>query len=508
MVVKKKLTKKKPKDKLTKKRGRPKGSKNKVKPVVKKKTVQPTKHPTKKYEKPDNLTTAKDIRKMLEESKENPNELFYNALVSVYEQDPFWGRILSRIRKRKDYAIPTMAACFDRRTGRFEVRWNPNFLIVCKELMSNEEYKLFSNNIIKHEVAHIIWGHVSVRAYVEKYHPMWRNICMDVVVNHSVGAKDTYNDKQGAALLKLCTAKGYKWEEGQNTEFYLAKQKKQKCSACGGKGCEKCGGTGDSAGQGQGDVLDDHGAFGKNAGQEAKDSKGRGMGGGKGEVGGDMTVEEQANQEIRRLVREAVNEIRKGRGTIPGGMEERIAAILGGKVNWKRIFKKLLFDAFERSKEKEYTRLRPNKRYGLMHPGHRSIRQGTPPILTGLDVSGSVSSEEIQEYIGEINNLIKSMDAIVDVTSFDTKVGKIIRRARRIAEIDVVGRGGTDYNELVRVYNENKRYKFLVVFTDGYCPPPDVLSKKPIYWFVWGEGSNKQFSIDRPKNRVYFIDTK
>jgi len=465
------------------------------------------------------ILTPELINELNEKSTESGHDLLYQAIVSVYGDSPFWGTILANVKKRAwtDAEISAMEAqgspstigvSFDTHSCRFQMFYNPKFLVTLFELMEEKEFKVTAAKVVMHEMAHIIWGHATTRSYRDKYPHAWANTCMDVVVNHSVGLAADVKTKDGKLIFRGCTAEsmtkitGEAWEEGENTEFYLAKLKDmQEKKGSGGEGDGE-----PMPGGGSGETMDSHESFGKmdESGAAKGDKAVKGL-------TDKATGEDLANHEIRRIVERAVKEMRRSGtswGNMPGGLVERIDAIVGHKINWKKVLTKLVFEAYERSKEKENTRLRPNKRYGLVHPGTRSRRQGTPPCLAGFDCSGSVDSDEegLAGYVSEVNSAIKKLDATIDIACFDVTVNKVSKRVKKVSTFDVVGRGGTDYNEIVKLYNDNRNYKALFIFTDGHCPLPTDFGSKPVFWFVWGKNRNREFQVNVPLNKVYQID--
>ena len=90
--------------------------------------------------------------------------------------------------------------------------------------------------------------------------------------------------------------------------------------------------------------------------------------------------------------------------------------------------------------------------------------------LIGIDVSGSISDDNINEFLSEIRYLMSDFGAEVEVAFFDTKITdkfllKNIKDMKKITKAS--GRGGTSYVEVLQ-YAEQEKAKEVIIFTDGY----------------------------------------
>jgi predicted metal-dependent peptidase len=113
-------------------------------------------------------------------------------------------------------------------------------------------------------------------------------------------------------------------------------------------------------------------------------------------------------------------------------------------------------------------------------------------MLLAIDTSGSVSDSELKEFMNEIHHIYK---AGVDITivQCDTKIGSIKPYTGKL-ELEVQGRGGTEFDPVLDYYNENqKKYTSLVYFTDGECNT-SVKPKGNVLW-VLSERSSMNDSL-------------
>ena len=171
----------------------------------------------------------------------------------------------------------------------------------------------------------------------------------------------------------------------------------------------------------------------------------------------------------------------KERGLNPGDESELVKCSTAPKLNYRKVLA-----AFRESVNigtPTLTRMRPNRRMGFERMGRKSKFKAN--ILIAIDVSGSVTSEELRDFLASVNTLFKYDIDKVDVMPFDAKPGRIVtfRKARK--ELLVKGRCGTDFVPVFEFYDTHPEYTGLIVFTDGCAPaPPPLKSKKKAVWVI------------------------
>jgi predicted metal-dependent peptidase len=114
-------------------------------------------------------------------------------------------------------------------------------------------------------------------------------------------------------------------------------------------------------------------------------------------------------------------------------------------------------------------------------------------MLLAIDTSGSVSNEELTEFMNEIHHIYK---AGVDITMVqcDTSI-RSIEQYKGKHEMNVTGRGGTEFDPVLDYYNANqKKYTSLVYFTDGEC----YTSVKPKGRVLWVLSERSHMNEDLP----------
>ncbi|MGE0084228.1 MAG: VWA-like domain-containing protein [Desulfococcaceae bacterium] len=188
-------------------------------------------------------------------------------------------------------------------------------------------------------------------------------------------------------------------------------------------------------------------------------------------------------------------------GTIPGDVRERILATLRPKLDYRAILRH--FRASILSEKRVLTRMKPSRRYGFLNMGSR--RDFSTRLLFAVDVSGSVSTEDLVMGFSVINRFFRYGIEAVDVICFDTEIkGKTLSLKKARREISITGRGGTDFGPVMAYIDEHREYDGLIVFTDGCAPVPRIPEnrKTRVLWLFntesnWNQMHKELLSIGR-----------
>ncbi len=192
-------------------------------------------------------------------------------------------------------------------------------------------------------------------------------------------------------------------------------------------------------------------------------------------------------------------------GSIPGYMVELIKKAADGKIDYRNVLR--AFRSSILSQKRCLTRMRPSRRFGFEQMGSRY--DFVTRLLIAIDTSGSVGSEELGRYFRIITTFFKYGVQEIDVLMFDCTVqGKPIKldeAKKNKQELEVKGRGGTNFQAPIDYVKEYPNYDGLIIITDGYAETPEVpphLSTK-LLWVIDNENSYKQnYSSLRKTGRV------
>lgn len=183
-------------------------------------------------------------------------------------------------------------------------------------------------------------------------------------------------------------------------------------------------------------------------------------------------------RQVEHQLKETADAIEKSHGNIPGELSSlisRLRHIEPPKFDWKGYLRR-----FVGNSNKSYTKIlrrKPNKRYPD-NPGLKiKYRAHT---LVAIDTSGSVSNDELREFLNEIAHIHKTGNQIsimqCDTTAYDPEPFNPKK------DFLVKGRGGTDFQPVIDHYNRYPgRYTSLIYLTDGEASAPERCPKK-ILW--------------------------
>jgi len=193
---------------------------------------------------------------------------------------------------------------------------------------------------------------------------------------------------------------------------------------------------------------------------------------------------EWINQQINDKIETALQS--QSWGTIPNMLQELILAAMRPKLDYRKILR--AFRQSVLSSTRTLTRMKPSRRYGFQYMGSR--RDFSTKMLFALDVSGSVSSKDLQKGLAVLNQFFRYGIAAIDVIFFDTLIkSKALSLKKAQQSLTITGRGGTNFQPVIDYLGEHKDYDGLIIFTDGYAPVPMRTSRyrTRLFWLFQSE---------------------
>jgi len=162
------------------------------------------------------------------------------------------------------------------------------------------------------------------------------------------------------------------------------------------------------------------------------------------------------------------NAIARGIGNISGSFAENLEDLLKpSKINWKNLLRKYVMShVYGHGNLREHKWSRRNRR-GIPLPGTRKLSKR---IVVGVDTSGSVDKNQLEQFFIEIEKMVKET-SILTVVQWDTEIKNVWKEYKKgdYRKIKIQGRGGTDVQCIFDWVIENKRKGDLLLnFTDGY----------------------------------------
>lgn len=367
-------------------------------------------------------------------------------------KEPYYGFFLIMLNKmwRKD--LPT--AGVSKNGINYQLAINEEFWTSL-----SEKHQM---GLLKHELLHIAFGHlVSFGSFRNK---KLANVAMDMEINQYIDPDylpDGGIDINNYEDLSLDRKAGCRYYYDKLQQL---KDEKDKNGTCGNEEMDKLLDNVDS-----GDVPD-HSTW---------------------EEFDDLSEAEKKliEKQIQKVLADAKEQTIKKRGNVPGEIEGVIIIeeIVKPKFDWRSYVRR-----FSGTSTKVFTkkiRRKENRRYDE-NPGLKiKMKQH---MLLAIDTSGSVSDTELTEFMNEIHHIYK---AGVDITivQCDTSINSI-EEYKGKNELNVKGRGGTEFDPVLDYYNANqKKYTSLVYFTDGECYT-SVKPKGRVLW-VLSERSDMNESL-------------
>jgi predicted metal-dependent peptidase len=181
----------------------------------------------------------------------------------------------------------------------------------------------------------------------------------------------------------------------------------------------------------------------------------------------DLTEAEQKliEKQLQKVLTDAKEQTEKKKGNIPGEIEGLIIIeeIVKPKFDWRGFIRR--FTGVSTKVFTKKIRRKENRRFEA-NPGLKvKMKQH---MLLAIDTSGSVSDDELKEFMSEIYHIYKC-GVDITVIQCDTSI-RSIEPYKGKFEMVVQGRGGTEFDPVLEYFNENqKKYTSLVYFTDGEC---------------------------------------
>jgi predicted metal-dependent peptidase len=344
-------------------------------------------------------------------------------------KEPYYGFFLIMLNKLWDSKrVPT--AGVSKNGINYQLAINPEFW----ESLS-DEHRL---GLLKHELLHIAFGHLTT--FFKFSDKRLANVAMDMEINQYID-----KDWLPEGGIEIDNYADLNLDRKAGCRYYYDKLKqlqdeKNKNGTCGNEPMDELLDNIES-----GDIPD-HSTW---------------------EEFEDLSEAEQKliDRQLQKVLSDAKEQTIKKRGTVPGEIEGVIVIeeIVPAKFDWRGYIRR--FTGISTKVFTKKIRRKENRRFSD-NPGLKiKMKQH---MLLGIDTSGSVSDNELMEFMNEIHHIYK---AGVDITIIqcDTKI-KSIEQYNGKQEIAVKGRGGTEFDPVLTYYNENlKKYTSLVYFTDGEC---------------------------------------
>ena len=423
------------------------------------------------------------------------NESLSKATKDLMLKEPYYGIFLIMLNKFWSKRVPTAGVS----------KMGINYQLEINEEFWDKLPELHKLGILKHELLHIAFGHLSM--YFKFSDKKRANVAMDMELNQYIENGWLPGDDMTADQYKqLVDSVKDKVKQGLEDGSMTEEQAKIEYDAIPPRGIifedyvdkgwdAKAGSRYyyDKLKEAQ-DEKDKNGTSGNQHLDELLDNieNGNTPDHGTWEEFDNLSEAEQKliDKQVQKLLSEAKEQTIKKRGTVPGEIEGliEIEEIVPPKFDWRGYIRR-----FTGVSSKVYTkkiRRKENRRFSD-NPGLKiKMKQH---MLLAIDTSGSVSNDELIEFMNEIHHIYK---AGVDITivQCDTRINSPEKYTGEW-ELNLHGRGGTDFDPVIEYFNEHiKEFTSLVYFTDGEAST----SIKPRGNVLWVLSERSSMNDDLP----------
>ena len=369
--------------------------------------------------------------------------------------EPFYGIFL--IGMQKEFSKQCATAGVGKHGIGMRLVINPDFFSGLSEL--------HQQGLLKHELLHIAFGHIIL---ADKYpNKKLFNIAADIEINQYI---DSNMLPEGGLTLNSFPGISLPRKAGTDKYYKLLEQ--------------TCDGKGESCNPNLQKILDQMDGNSQYCHKEWKEI-------------GDLPEAEKklVQKQYEHQMKQTAEEIQKKCGTIPGELAEiieKLFTIEPPKFNWKQYLKRFINNA-----SKIYTkklRRKYNKRYSG-NPGLKIKHKNH--VLVGVDTSGSVSTDELKEFMNEICHMHKTGNQIT-VAQFDTELTDVSEFNPK-QDWEIKGRGGTYFQPVIDHYNDPKtKYSAFICLTDGEADTPENCPKNAL----WVHSSLSQINDELPGIKI------
>lgn len=355
-------------------------------------------------------------------------------------EDLFVHEILLMMDKRSSKSVDTMGvSVIDSRLVLF---YNEDFVA----RLSDPELRY----VLTHEIYHLILHHCTKRVPNDPAQAKKHNIAADLAVNSLIPVsadRKPPTDENGKQIGCFPDTREFPKSEGfepmLSMEQYLQLLE-------------------DQDGDGENGHGEGNGAFDEHEGWDESE-----------------LTDQMVKDKVEQLSR---NE--RAWGKIGADVQAIILAAQRSQVPWTKVLRHFLGQIV--SAERLPSFKKPNRRYPYPYCG--SVSKCIDRKLVAIDTSGSVSDDELSQFLTEINKLAEIQP--VDVCLFDTRITQEPQPFnRKKRSYDFKGRGGTDFQPVMDLA-EKRRYSSLIMLTDGGAaatPRPKYV--KDVIWVLCNGGT-------------------
>ncbi len=222
--------------------------------------------------------------------------------------------------------------------------------------------------------------------------------------------------------------------------------------------------------------------------QEQSQDQGKSRGSAPPPAMSQQELEDLSVQWQQRLAGAAQQALQSGK--LEGDMARMVDHLLQPKLPWRM----LLSTYMTATARDDYSYSRPSSRRGdpAVYP---SLRSTEINIVVAVDTSGSISEEEIQEFISEVDAIKSQVRARVTLLTCDSDLNygcpwTFEPWDEFIFDVPIRGGGGTNFRPVFEwAEDQDRAPNLLIYFTDADGVFPEAEPPFPVTWLVKGKST-------------------
>jgi len=382
---------------------------------------------------------------------DDPAEKLTKARMQLLMGFPFFGELVMRMVFHESKTAGVGTTCVDHKGNMYyHPDWVRGFVSIAETQFE-----------LAHEVMHLV-QRCTVRFPQGGNHKVW-NIAADIKVDTMLVDAGL---KQSRVSQKNITKELMEQHRGKTTEqiYYHLMKNPEEVERYGD--CPH-GPPGEGEGQGEGPAVQPGSQVGE---------RGCTSGSLHGNPGDAETIEKWKQHVISAALQA------KGKGSVPGFVDEFLAEITRPSVTWKEILRKQAMSRFQG----RYSWPRPNRRsaaIGMRLPSRTKSPNGA---AIALDTSGSISEDWLSQFVSECTGILRESGCqflriyFHDVNCYHVEDYNL----NTISKIKVT-RGGTSHRDVFNKINEStEKIGMVIAFTDLGTDFPEEQPDYPVIWAV------------------------
>ena len=404
-------------------------------------------------------------------SKFTPKQRITKAKLDLNKERPFFSYVLLNMNVEKTEPteqVPTMGV------NQFgDLYWNEKFV----GTLSDDELQ----GVLAHEVMHM--ATLTFQREGSRDKMLW-NMATDIVINNML-LEENFSLPKGCLLTKGGVFE-LEDKDGKNQKMDVSHSTAEEVYDWLMKHIKVVKNNyGNGNGEGEGGYK---GSFDSHL---PGDENEKGESTGKGTKDSDL----KANEEKWKSKAVEAATAAKARGNMCASLERMIEGIVEPKIDWR----KRLYQFITKDIPVDYTMRRPGRRFYSTGCYFPSVVRENLEVIAAIDISGSISSEELSDFVGECVGIATSFQQVKMRCLYwgtqvhdedDIEVNS--STATMLETYRPKGGGGTEMSCVARhVQKKGYNSRVFVILTDGYIESKPTLPNGQILFVLSKGGSDE-----------------